>query len=408
MRVVTVGSGHARPLWHGHPWVYADAVRHARIEDEDLAVPDDLVRVEDEDGRAIGHGFESPTSALRVRILSRGARAPDVDALLAARIDAAVALRRRLFPDPAVTNAYRLVHAEGDRLPGLVVDRFGEVLVAQWATASMARRRAMLAAHLLRASGARSLVSRPAGFEAEEGIEEGDGATTFEAGEAAAERVAVVEAGMSLLVEPRFGQKTGHYADQRENRVHVAALAAGCRVLDLCAGTGGFSVQALRAGASAALAVESSARSVGRAREHAALSGVADRLEVEEGDFRDALTALRDARRRFDVVVFDPPNLFPRRGEARGALKACREGNVRALGRVEAGGGVLATFMCSSRIGSDELLEIVRSAARDCRRSFRVLRPLGAGPDHPFASDGEVGRYLSGWLLAVDPEDPNA
>ncbi|MGE0191898.1 MAG: class I SAM-dependent rRNA methyltransferase [Planctomycetota bacterium] len=406
MRILTVGRGHARPLWHGHPWVHAQSVVGAR--DDDAAGDDDVVRVDDEEGRVIGYGLESPGSALRVRLLCWGSSRPDVDTLLAARIDAAVALRARLFPDPDVTSAYRLVHAEGDRLPGLVVDRYGDVLVAQWATAPMAARREALGAHLLRASGARCLVSRPSGYEAEEGLDADEGGPAFALGEPCPERVDVVEAGMRLVVEPRVGQKTGHFVDQRENRLRVAELCAGRTLLDLYAGTGGFSVQALRAGADSSIAVDASERSVARAREHAALADAADRFEVHVADVREALALLRDQRRRFDVVVVDPPSFFPRRGEARAAWKAYRELNVKALGRIAARGGVLATFVCSARMGAAELLETVRSAARDCRRSFRVLRSLEAGPDHPRAGDGEVGRYLAGWLLAVDPEDDSA
>ncbi|MCB9825551.1 MAG: class I SAM-dependent rRNA methyltransferase [Planctomycetes bacterium] len=403
MRILTVGRGHARPLWHGHPWVHARSVVGERR--DDVASDDDVVRVDDEEGRVIGHGFESPGSALRVRLLTWGAARPDVEALLAARVEAAVLLRQRLFPDADVTSTYRLVHAEGDRLPGLVVDRYGDVLVAQWATAAMAARRELLARQLLRTSGARTLVSRPAGYEAEEGIDEVSGAPVFELGAPCPERIEVLEAGMRLVVEPRVGQKTGHFVDQRENRLRVAELCAGRSVLDLYAGTGGFSVQALRAGADSSIAVDVSERSIARAHEHAELAGVADRFEAHAVDVREAMTLLRDQRRRFDVVVVDPPSFFPKRGEARAAWKAYRELNVKALGRVAAAGGVLATFVCSARMSASELLETVRSAARDCRRSFRVVRALEAGPDHPRAGDGDVGRYLAGWLLAVDPDE---
>ena len=187
MRILTVGRGHARPLWHGHPWVHARSVVGERR--DDVASDDDVVRVDDEEGRVIGHGFESPGSALRVRLLTWGAARPDVEALLAARVEAAVLLRQRLFPDADVTSTYRLVHAEGDRLPGLVVDRYGDVLVAQWATAAMAARRELLARQLLRTSGARTLVSRPAGYEAEEGIDEVSGAPVFELGAPCPERI---------------------------------------------------------------------------------------------------------------------------------------------------------------------------------------------------------------------------
>jgi 23S rRNA (cytosine1962-C5)-methyltransferase len=217
-------------------------------------------------------------------------------------------------------------------------------------------------------------------------------------GEPVAETLEVLEEGMRLAVEPHAGQKTGHYADQRENRVRVAEVAAGAAVLDLYAGTGGFSVQALRHGAASSHAVESSARAVRALRENAARNGVGERLEAIEGDVRHALADLRAARRTFDVVVADPPNFFPRRGGVGTALKAYRELNVRALTRVRPG-GLLATFSCSASLDTPALVDLVRSAARDCRRGVSVVREMTAGPDHPVAMP--EGRYLSGLLLHV-------
>lgn len=393
-----MAAGHAKPLWHGHPWVFARSVAHL---DPAADETDDWARVEDEGGRPIGHAFVSERSALRARIVTWGADEPNEQTLWPARVAEAVAWRRRLFPDTQRTNTYRLVHAEGDRLPGLVVDRFADCLVAQFATASMARRRERLAALLLEATGATSLAARPAGFEAEEGI-------AYDASwrwGPVPERVAVREAGMELWVEPSVGQKTGHYCDQRENRSIVAALASGQRVLDLFAGTGGFGIQALIQGAASVDAIDASERSIARAREHALLAGRADAWTGHVGDVKDHLARLRAAGTTFDLVVVDPPNFFPRSGPDRGARKAYRELNVRALARVAPRGGVLASFSCSARLGGEELLATLVDAAREGHRRFRVLRRLDAGPDHPVIAAGDVGRYLSGWLLAVDPLD---
>ena len=173
--------------------------------------------VRDAAGRTIGWGLVSDGSAIRVRLLAAGEPDGDLDALLGERIDAACALRTRLFPRPAETNVYRLVHAEGDGLPGLVVDRVGDVLVAQFATGPMHRRRARLAERLLVEIGAASLLARPAGYEAEEGIARPPGGGV-PVGAEVPDRIRVVEDGMVFEVEPREGQKTGHYADQRENR----------------------------------------------------------------------------------------------------------------------------------------------------------------------------------------------
>jgi 23S rRNA (cytosine1962-C5)-methyltransferase len=242
-----------------------------------------------------------------------------------------------------------------------VVDRYGPVLSAQFATAPIHRRREALAAALLETTGARSLVARPGGYEEEEGIELS--AVPFARGEPVPDLVGVVEEGMRLTVSPKEGQKTGHYVDQRESRVRAAEVAAGGSVLDLFAGTGGFSIQALRAGAAASLAVDASARALEAASRNAALNGVADRLETSKGDVRPVLAALRGAERAFDLVVLDPPNLFPRHGPGPAAVKAHRELLVQVS----------------------------------------VLRELGAGPDHPVSPGTPEGRYLTGFLLRVRP-----
>ena len=401
MRTVRVRSGRAKPLWSGHPWVYADSVEHIDAPSGDET---DWVQVVDAKGRAIGQGLLSDSSAIRVRLLEFGASTRDAAAVLAQRIEAAVALRKRLFPKPRTTNAYRLLHAEGDRVPGLVVDRWKDVLVAQFATAPMHRRREQLARVLLKSSGAKSLIARPAGFEREEGLAP---EPVFSWGRPVPETIDIVEAGCKFQLDPHRGQKTGHYADQRENRVLVAQIAKGCHVLDLYAGTGGFSLQALRAGARTSLAVDASERSIAALQRNAATNAVSgEALDATAADVSDTLQALRGARRRFDLVIADPPNFFPRRGSDRAAKKAYRELNVRALSRVQSDGGFLATFSCSHRLDGPELLAMLQSAGRECRRTFRVLRHLTAGPDHPVAAGAPEGRYLAGLLVAVDPEVP--
>ena len=403
MRTLVLRRGRAKPLWAGHPWVHADSVE-AQREDASLAVASkaasDLVAVEDEQGKRIGYALYSPGSLLCARIVSRAPEPPDLDALLDQRLDAAIALRQRLCPDPAVTDTYRLVHSEGDGLPGLVVDRLGPVLVAQFATAPMFRRRAWLAERLLARTGATGLLARPGGHEEEEGIAADQ--VAFAAGAPVPTEVEAREAGLVLTLAPHEGQKTGHYVDQRENRVLVGQLASGQTLLDLCAGTGGFALHALRAGASHALAVDASARALAQAEVNAQRNGLAERLTTLKGDVRAVLGSLREEERVFDVVVLDPPSLFPRRGPAGAALKGYRELNVRALTRVKPG-GLLATFTCSGRLPREEFLEIVRAAARECRTELRVLRELTAGPDHPWSLAAPEGRYLTGLLLRVNP-----
>ena len=392
MRRVTLLPGHSKPLWHGHPWVFADSIAMTEVGEGDL------VLVTDADGSPIGRGWLSPSSQIRVRVVVRGEAGPGPDEVVPARIEAAAALRRRLFPDPAATDAYRVVHGEGDGIPGLVVDRYGETLVAQFATKPVHARRARIAGLLLAATGARSLVARAAGKEEEEGIAQDD--VPFAAGDPSPDTVLVHEEGLLLRVDLRRGQKTGHYADQRENRRVVAHLCGGARVLDLYAGTGGFALRALLAGAKSALAVDASEPAVATARENAAANGVSVRLETVVADAEERLQALAREKATFDVVVADPPRFAATRKGVPKALAAYRRLNARAMARV-APGGFLATFSCSGLVDAAGFEEAIRGAARECRREASIVRTLSAGPDHPADLAAPEGRYLTGLLLRV-------
>jgi len=401
MRIITLKPGRAKPLWMGHPWVFADSIAKIEPPMEAAATEPggDWVRVVDADGKVLGQGLHSPRSTIRVRLVTRGKDDTPPEDVLRARLERAVALRARLFPDAAETNAYRLVHGEGDGLPGLVADRLGDVIVAQFGTAPTHTRRESLARHLLEFTGARTLVARKAGFEDVEGIPPDE--QPFVVGEALPERVEIRESGLVFEAAPLAGQKTGHYADQRENRRLVGAMAKGLDVLDLYAGTGGFALQCAHHGARRVLAVDSSPHAVEAAISNAARNGLSDRIEAQRGDVKERLAALRAEKKRFDLVVVDPPNFFPRKGVERHAMKAYRELNVRSLSRVQPD-GFLATFSCSARMDPVRFLELLRSASRECRREFRVLRELAAGPDHPVAQGLPEGRYLTGLLLQVE------
>ncbi len=400
MRTVKLKPGHAKPLWHGHPWVFAKSI--ASASSDAGPGPADWTRVEDETGRLVGYGLWSGGSAIRVRLLlGRDAEAVDQpNSLLAERIHAAAALRATWFPEGGDTDTYRVVHAEADGLPGLVVDRYGDWLVAQWATRPLYDRREVLGQVLLDATGARGLVSRAAGHEEREQIP--DDGPTFRLGAASPESVIVSERGLRLEVQPQHGQKTGHYTDQRENRVAVAAYARGHEVLDLFCGSGGFALHALRAGATRAIGVDSGKRAIEVAQRNADLNGLADRFEAERCDVAEALAALKAEERRFGLVVCDPPNLIPTRDARARAVRPWRELLVRSLTRTEAK-GFLAAFSCTPRMDSAGLLELLHSAARDCRRPFRVLAELGAGPDHPVLPQAASSRYLSGYIVQALP-----
>lgn len=383
--------GRAKPLWHGHPWVFSEAI--ARVEGD----PQDgeVVDVADDEGRLIGRGFFSGRSQIRVRMITRG-DAPADDALLCRRLAEAVRLRAHVLGLPnADTDGYRLVHGEGDRLPGLVVDRYGDLLAVQFLSAGMKRREESLLGaleDLLRpraiAEIAAPEVQRLEGFEAQ---------TRIVRGEAPSGTWTIRENGIRFAVDVLGGQKTGHYFDQRENRRAVAALATGRRVLDAYAYTGGFALAAARAGASQVVAVDSSERACALARDNAAHNGLA--VDVVHEDVARYLREAARAGDRFDLVVLDPPKFAPRAETTGDALRAYRAVNAAALALLW--GGILATASCSRRVGEAELGRALTEAAKDAGRTVQVLEVRSQGPDHPWLAACPESRYLTLFLCLV-------
>lgn len=375
-------QGRARPLWFGHPWAYANALE--RVEGD--AAPGDVVSVHDHDGKLIGRGLYNPRSQIPVRLLTR--RDEPVDAgFFRARLAAARALRARLGLPGARTTAYRLVNSEGDDLPGVVIDVYGDAAVVQLTTLGMALRRAMLFDALEAELGPKTIFEVAAQSYAEL---EGFSATSRVARGVSRASVPCLEDGVQLEVEPLVGQKTGMFLDQRDNRIRVGALAGpGQRVLDCYAYAGGFSIQAARAGAAEVTAVDSSARAVSRIESHAAANGV--KVHAVESDvFRFLETA---TPRAYDLVVIDPPKF----ARARKDLDAARKGYERLNGlalNALAPGGVLVTCSCSQNVDAVEFERIVAAGSKLAGRPVRIFEARGAATDHPLPAGFTEGQYL--------------
>jgi 23S rRNA (cytosine1962-C5)-methyltransferase len=391
--VVAIRRGRARPLWAGHPWIFASSVDRV----EGSPADGDLVEVRDDAGRFLARGFWNGRSLLRVRVLTLRADHPPLADLVAERVRRAVALRRDAGV-PAATEAWRAVHGEGDFLPGVVADAFGPFVVLQVSVKGMEALVDPLAAALARECGARGVWLRGGARHADrEGVVEGEDRAVL--GEEPPETAWCRESGTWFGVDIRGGQKTGHFADQRENRLRFAAACAGRSVLDAFSATGGFGLVALvRGAASSVLALDGSAPALERLLANADRNGVRDRVSVERGDAFLALRRLEGSGRRFGAVSVDPPRMADRKGAAEGALKAHRELHLRALLLLEEG-GVLATSSCSGAVSEEAFLETLREAARMAKRRIQVLHLGGAGPDHPWSPVHPEGRYLS-FLLA--------
>jgi 23S rRNA (cytosine1962-C5)-methyltransferase len=378
MATLWLRAGREHPVARGHPWVLSGSVDRT----EGDPASGDVVAVRSASGEPLGFGDYDAGSQIRVRMHHRGGAAPADDAgWIDRRLERALAWRARI-DSLRETDALRLVNAEGDFLPGLVVDRYARWLVLKPGTPAMRRRAPELAKRLAERVGARGAWLR--------GDRDQPGALLF--GDLPDGPVAITERERGYLVDLRHGQKTGFYLDQRDARERVQRLAAGRRVLDLYAYTGGFSLAALRGGASAVTAVESSAAACALlARNAPAAECVQDQVE----------RLLARDERSFDLLISDPPPFARRRRDAASGARAQRALLARMLERASADAHLLC-FSCSHHLDPDRLRAAAAAAANDAGRSVRVLGELGASPDHPVAISHPEGAYLCGLWLQVN------
>ena len=342
-------------------------------------------------GAFVGRGFYNPRTSLACRILTR--RDESIDpAWFADRIGEAVAYRRGLdLPG----EARRLVWSEGDGLPGLVVDRYGQVAVVQCLTLGMSRALPSISTALRRSVGELAIyvadepgAARLEGFEPRRGWLDGAGPET----------VTVAEGPSRFSVRIGAGHKTGFYLDQAENRLRVARRAAGRTVLDAFAYTGAFAAQALAAGAERAVCLDSSAEAVAGAAANLDLNGFGGRVELREANAFDELRRLEREGARFGLVVLDPPPFTRRKDAIDAASRGYKEINLRAMHLLERG-GILATFSCSHHVSLARFEEVCRAAAQDLGVGMRTLEPLGQSRDHPVLLTVPETGYLKGLLL---------
>lgn len=394
MPVVRLKPGHVQPVWAGHPWVYAQAVDRV----EGGATAGDEVSVIDPRRNLMGRGFYSPRSAIPVRILVRDDSTKLDAAFFRARIHRAAAFRERLHLGEGKTDGYRLIHAEGDGLPGLVVDRFGDALVMQLLTVGMKHREALLLSALLDVTKAKVILDRtPANVAKQEGFEPGRGVVR---GEAVAE-LAFHERGLHYRLPLELGQKTGFYFDQRGLRARVEQIAKGQRVLDTFSYVGSFAMAAARGGALSVRSVDESALALEVGAECARMNGLEGRIEYVKRDAKRALAEAGEAG-GYDLVIVDPPRLAPTRSAREAALVAyskLAEAGCRAV----APGGVLVLCSCSAAIDLHALTRALATGALRANVSAMVWDRAFQGADHPVNAAFNEGLYLKALLARIDP-----
>lgn len=391
--------GKERSLVRRHPWVYATAV--ARVAGRPAAGATVAVRAAD--GTWLAWAAYSPASSIRARCWSFVESDPIDADWFAARVRAAVARRTALLD---ATNAVRLVFGEADGLPGLIADRYADQLVVQFQAAGVDAQRDVLLDALVSATGCANVYDRSdSATRQREGLAPSTGVVR---GAEPPDLVEVHEHGTRYLVDVRRGHKTGFYIDQRDNRRAAGELAAQLArangrapaLLNCFCYTGGFSVAAARGGATPVLSIDSSADALALARRNWALNGLDPAAaEWRAADVFDALRALRDEGRRFDLIVLDPPKFAASHHHVERAARAYKDINLSAL-RLLAPGGRLLTFSCSGAIDVDLFQKIVAGAVIDARVDCQLLARLAAGADHPLLMTHPEGEYLKGLLLA--------
>jgi 23S rRNA (cytosine1962-C5)-methyltransferase len=390
--VAVVKKGHAKPLWKGHPWLFRDSIERL----DGAPAPGDLVAVHDQRGRCIGYGFFSPASKIAVRILASEPVEADA-AFFRERIDCAFRLRDETLGLPVFTDGYRLVHAEGDRLPGLVVDHFAGHLVVQFSTVGMHRRREAILDALEEVMQPRSILETPDRKACEaEGIRTAGGTVR---GRPPAEPPSIIEHGVCFRIGLGTGQKTGFFADQRDNRDLVGRLSRDRSVLDLHTYTGGFGLYAAANGAQEVMGIDSSGPALALAVENAMLNN-GRQVRFERADAREVLNRFHETGRRFDIVVSDPPRFAQDKSGLDRALRGYRDLHLRAL-RVVRPGGLIAVSCCSGVVPRVDFERTLFEAAHDLNRSLQLLHRGGQAPDHPVLATCPEGRYLKFLLACV-------
>lgn len=383
--------GEDRRIRAGHLWIFSNEVDTAATPLTSFD-PGAIVAVHSDRNQFLGHAYVNPHALICARIVGRDPEHPLDRSLLVHRLKVALALRERLYRTPY----YRVVFGESDGLPGVVLDRYGDVVVGQIATAGMEALRGELEAAVQKVLEPRVLFWK--NDSAARDLEHLPEVAEAAFGEVPPE-IEVIEQGVRFAAPLAGGQKTGWFYDQAANRERLRRyLAEGARVLDVCSYVGGWAITALKGGAGAATCVDASQVALDYAQRNAQASGVA--VETLREDAFDALAALQERRERFDVVILDPPAFIKRKKDVPQGQAAYRKLNQLALSLIERD-GILVSCSCSYHLAAEELLAAIQGAARHTNRFVQVLETGGQSPDHPVHPAIPETRYLKAFFCRV-------
>ena len=383
-----------RRLRAGHLWVYSNEIDVAATPLHGFAAGDQAI-LEAAGGKALGVVALSPNNLICARLLSRDVKHVLDKSLLVHRINVALSLRERLFEQPC----YRLVFGDSDLLPGLVVDRFFDILVVQLASATMERHKDEVLAALIQ-------VIKPSGIllKNDSAARDAEGLERYveTAFGVVPEWVALEENGVKFEAPVIEGQKTGWFFDHRMNRARLAPYVKGKRVLDLFSYIGGWGVQAAAFGATEVMCVDASAFALDGVERNAALNGLTDKVACVEGDVFEALKQLKASEERFDVIVADPPAFIKRKKDLKNGEAAYRRLNEAAM-RLLNKDGILVSASCSMHLPEDDLQNILLTSARHLDRNIQLLERGAQGPDHPVHPAIPETRYIKSLTCRLLP-----
>lgn len=395
--IVTLKKGEGRTLKAGGAWVYDNEIDSIMGSFEN----GDIVTVHDFDGYFLGYGFINTKSKITVRILSRKKDTVIDDAFLEERVQAAWDYRKQVID----TGSCRLIFGEADFLPGIVVDKFADVLVVESLALGIDKLKLQILDVVKRVLAKDGITVRGIYERSDAKVREQEGMERYKGfiGEPFDTRVEIVENGVKYIVDVEDGQKTGFFLDQKKNRAAMHSVCKGKRVLDCFTHTGSFALNAGIAGATEVIGVDASELGVEQARENARLNGLEDKVSFVCADVFDFLPALEEKGEKFDVVILDPPAFTKSRNSIKNAVKGYREINVRGMKLVK-DGGFLATCSCSHFMDPELFRKTIMEAARGAHKRLRQVEFRTQAPDHPILWAADSSYYLKFYIFQVVDE----
>ncbi len=395
--IVTLKKGEGRTLKAGGAWVYDNEIDSIMGSFEN----GDIVTVHDFDGYFLGYGFINTKSKITVRILSRKKDTVIDDAFLEERVQAAWDYRKQVID----TGSCRLIFGEADFLPGIVVDKFADVLVVESLALGIDKLKLQILDAVKRVLAKDGITVRGIYERSDAKVREQEGMERYKGfiGEPFDTRVEIVENGVKYIVDVEDGQKTGFFLDQKKNRAAMHSVCKGKRVLDCFTHTGSFALNAGIAGATEVIGVDASELGVEQARENARLNGLEDKVSFVCADVFDFLPALEEKGEKFDVVILDPPAFTKSRNSIKNAVKGYREINVRGMKLVK-DGGFLATCSCSHFMDPELFHKTIMEAARGAHKRLRQVEFRTQAPDHPILWAADSSYYLKFFIFQVVDE----